>query len=1252
MTARLLVPLVAGTLVTGTLLAGVAQLPAAASSNAPAGPGPTPAVSRTLGDPVHGLREVDVRGTVAPTALQRSAVAALGPAQLRWNDFGTPASILPKDGSLGAAPGDPVTAAKTWVTDHATLLGLDAAQLSGLELVNDQRLVDSDAHAVLFRQTFGGLKPASGSLVTVGVADGQVAYVSSSLTRTTQTPPASTVTPLQGWLAAAEDVGLGVAAGQVGDIVSAVSAGWTRLTVPGFPQEQTVRLRALAMADGSVRPVLEANVVKVAGGASTAYRVLVDGVDKDVLVRHNAVDNAMYTNVFQGTVSNTTCGPEHPFELDDALTKSITATALALPTDDVTVTLEGPGGLHETQDLLTSPEVATFSDADGFDAGAYTVQVCPFDGASITVGQYAVLVATSDTGSPSTGDLSIDPSWRYFTANPDLASTAVGTIPSNSVIGCWTGTGPGCTTPNGPLANSAANDGPWDTVAGVPTSTTVGNNANTHEAWADPLAPGGLLQAPVSPTREYTTEFTDAWNESGCDPTQLVPTGNDIDASVGNLFTSHNRMHDYSYYLGFTEDNYNLQLSNRGHGGVGGDAEVGNAQAGALTGGTPTQLGRDNANQITLNDGVPGITNQYLFQPIAGAFYSPCADGALDMSIVGHEYTHAISNRMIGGPDDGITSEQGGAMGESWGDLNAAEHMFGNGYSNGASPWVVGPYATGNATAGIRDYAIDKNPLNYSDYGFDTTGPEVHADGEIWNGTQWEVRQALVEKWDSQFPYADKQLQKECTIASGAQSPLPAKLCPGNRRWIQLVFDAFLLQQGATSMLDARDAMIAADTMRFGGADVDTLWAAFARRGMGATSSTPDADSSDPTPSFASPQGPNGTVTFASAGTGSIYVGDFEARATPVADTDPATALGASADFTPGTYRMLYVSAARGFQRFTLTVGAADKTVQIADSDVNLASAAAGASVIGSTAGSLNPESLIDGTEATNWGGVTAENVDVSHPSVAVALAGGVHTVRRVQVSALLTPAPADPNELPLAADPDSGSRFTALRKFELQACVADCASDGATWTTFYTSADDAFPGTVPRPVAPDQTMRTFDVPATQAAAVRLVGLENQCTGNDEYAGELDNDPTNDTDCATASDRGTIVHASELQVFESAAAPGGVLTPPTTAKPTPKSTTTRIAASKKRVVRGKRAALLVSVVRGGASIGRAGRLVVIRDGKRGGAVTLGRGRTTIQLTQGLSVGKHRFRVTFVPSDPKAYRGSTSRVVTITVVRKR
>ena len=358
-------------------------------------------------------------------------------------------------------------------------------------------------------------------------------------------------------------------------------------------------------------------------------------------------------------------------------------------------------------------------------------------------------------------------------------TSAPSTTPTNSAVGCWTAVD-GCTTPTGPFRNVAA-PGPWDvtTKTGEPTLTTVGNNANTHEAWVSPLTPGGTAQAPVSPTREYTEKFTDAWNNSQCDPTQLHPGGNDINQVVTNLFVAHNRMHDYSYYLGFTEANYNLQQDNLGRGGVDADPETGNAQAGALTGGQPSYLGRDNANQITLQDGTPGITNQYLFQPIAGAFYSPCVDGGLDMSVVGHEYTHAISNRMIGGPDEGITSEQGGAMGESWGDLTAGEYMFSHGYCTGANPWVVGPYATGNNKAGIRDYAINRNPLNYSDYGFDSTGVEVHADGEIWNGTQWEVRQALVKKWNAKFPYTDKALQLRCAQASTVQSPAAGRPVPG-----------------------------------------------------------------------------------------------------------------------------------------------------------------------------------------------------------------------------------------------------------------------------------------------------------------------------------------------------------------------------------------------------------------------------------------------------------------------------------------
>ncbi|MFM6852199.1 MAG: M36 family metallopeptidase, partial [Terrabacter sp.] len=1054
-------------------------------------PGATPADVRTLGDPVAGPRDVDTRGTVPPTDLQRRAVDALGDVTARWNQLGTPASLLPADGSLGSAPGAPADGARAWLRDHAALFGTDAAGIDALQLVSAQPLARSEARAVLFRQDFDGVAPALGGLVTVGVADGRVAYVSSSLSRTTTSAlPDATLTPLQGWLAAADDLSVGVPAAQVDAITRTVSGGWTRLTVPGFAQEQQVRLRALPMADGTVRPVLEANVVDVAGGGALAFTSLVDAVTGDVLARHNKVDNFAYNDVFTGSVTPTECGPKHAFDLTDDLTRSITAVASGVPADDFVVKIFKGDTLLATGDTATNPEVATYSSA-AMPAGTYSAQVCPFDAASVVVGQYTLAVTTSDTAAPGTGDLTGNPMWRYFTANPTLDSPDE--VPTNAVVGCWRLTDPACTTPPGELRNIAA-FGPWDTVGPVSTFTTVGNNANTHEAWASPLTPGGTAQAPVSPTREYTKEFEDHWNNSRCDVAQLVPGGNDIEASVGNLFVAHNRMHDYSYYLGFTEENYNLQLDNGSRGGAAGDQEVGNAQAGAVSGGSPTFQGRDNANQIALQDGVPGITNQYLFEPIAGAFYAPCTDGGLDMGIVGHEYTHAISNRMIGGPDEGITSEQGGAMGESWGDLVAGEYQFAHGYSNGGNVWAVGAYATGNTETAIRDYSIDDNPLNFSDYGFDSTGAEVHADGEIWNGTMWEVRQALVEKYDAAYPYDDARLQLACADATATATPRAVETCPGNRRWVQLVFDAFLLQQGATSMLDARDAMIAADQMRFGGADTDAMWAAFARRGMGVDASVADADDTEPTPSFATPTGPTSQITFDTTGAAKIYVGDYEARVTPVADTDPATALGDSATFTPGTYDMVAVSPDRGFTRWTMTVlpdGAA-RTETLGDV-VNLASAAAGATVIGSTDGSLNPEALIDGTEATNWGGVTATQVDESHPQVSVDLAGDVSTVRRVQVSAYLTPAPASATDVPLAQDdPDSGSRFTALRQFALEACTVACETGDATWTRFYTSPADAFPSGLPRPVAPTLNLREFDVPDTEAAAVRLVTLENQ----------------------------------------------------------------------------------------------------------------------------------------------------------------
>ena len=352
-------------------------------------------------------------------------------------------------------------------------------------------------------------------------------------------------------------------------------------------------LRALALANGSVRPVFETNVVDSQGGKALAYTLMVDAATGKVLYRENKVEHAYAAasegaTQMQGAITATACGPKHEFELTDGNTKQIAVAATAVnPANDIVIKIFGPGGEVLTNgDLGTSPETATYS-ADKIPAGTYSAQVCPYDSPTVPFvepGDYVGVITTSDSEGPAVS-APYPPKWTYFTANPALNFSTTH-VPGNRVTGCWEtryqGTRiPECDTPPGGLRNLASR-APWDFdfVTGLPTLTTAGNNAMTREAWASPLTPGGA-QAPVSPERNYTAEFTDAWQNSKCDPSNLVPGGNDIDASVTNLFVAHNRMHDYSYYLGFTEENYNMQLDNGSRGGVAGELSA-QAQASGL----------------------------------------------------------------------------------------------------------------------------------------------------------------------------------------------------------------------------------------------------------------------------------------------------------------------------------------------------------------------------------------------------------------------------------------------------------------------------------------------------------------------------------------------------------------------------------------------------------------------------------------------------------------------------------------------
>ncbi|HJP65364.1 MAG TPA: M36 family metallopeptidase, partial [Actinomycetota bacterium] len=242
-----------------------------------------------------------------------------------------------------------------------------------------------------------------------------------------------------------------------------------------------------------------------------------------------------------------------------------------------------------------------------------------------------------------------EPTWLFFKGSPPIDYTTRDT----RVLGCWDRRKVrGCGME---VANDAAR-APWDQNVrlDLPWFTTMGNAAWTAQAWLNPEAPGEGYR-PIALDRSYAYSWTNQWRATRCNPASFLTAQRvDVDAATANLFAFHNLMHDWAYHLGFTEKNWNLQDDNFGNTTpgpfpIGGemDVELGDVQAGALTGGPLAMgLGRDNANQATFPDGIPGVTNQYLFQPLPGSFYTPCVDGDFDFGVVGHEYTHAISNRM------------------------------------------------------------------------------------------------------------------------------------------------------------------------------------------------------------------------------------------------------------------------------------------------------------------------------------------------------------------------------------------------------------------------------------------------------------------------------------------------------------------------------------------------------------------------------------------------------------------------------
>ncbi|KAF9044990.1 Fungalysin metallopeptidase-domain-containing protein [Panaeolus papilionaceus] len=271
-----------------------------------------------------------------------------------------------------------------------------------------------------------------------------------------------------------------------------------------------------------------------------------------------------------------------------------------------------------------------------------------------------------------------------------------------------------------------------------------------------------------------------------------------IRASTTNAFYVMNAVHDFTYLYGFTEKAFNFQHTNFGLGGKDKDSVTVSVQ-------DPTRV--NNANFATPPDGQPGRAKFFI--------YDGWRDSAMDNSLLVHEYTHGITNRMTGGGTARcLKANHSRGLGEGWSDAMAD-------WTEQRGPTIrdliQGVYVKNNFERGIRHYpySVDKkiNPLLFSHL---NKLSEVHAVGEIWANVLHQVHTLLVQHHG--FSY------------NARSNPNTQH---GNVVFLHLFIDALALQPCNPNFLQARDAWFRADKNRYRGRHRCLLWKAFAFRGMG-----------------------------------------------------------------------------------------------------------------------------------------------------------------------------------------------------------------------------------------------------------------------------------------------------------------------------------------------------------------------------------------------------------------------------------
>lgn len=190
-------------------------------------------------------------------------------------------------------------------------------------------------------------------------------------------------------------------------------------------------------------------------------------------------------------------------------------------------------------------------------------------------------------------------------------------------------------------------------------------------------------------------------------------------------------------------------------------------------------------------------------------------DGTFDTAIMAHEYTHGISTRLTGGPQNSNCLNNDEQMGEGWGDYFGLLMTMKPG-DQGTDGRGVGTYAISQPPTGvgIRPTKYSTNmSIDPATYNSIKTAAVPHGVGYVWATMLWEMTWELIDQYGF-----------DPDLYHGAG---------GNNIAMKLVMDGMKLQPCNPGFVTGRNAILQADELNNEGANQCYIWKAFAKRGLG-----------------------------------------------------------------------------------------------------------------------------------------------------------------------------------------------------------------------------------------------------------------------------------------------------------------------------------------------------------------------------------------------------------------------------------